>query len=363
MRAKHILSIVLPAVLLIAALVMPNCSGEGGGSGTEDGDTDSTPADGHDGLPDSDDDGPICDEEEFGVQGTDADVLIVIDRSESMSHAAFWGPTRNAVIDVTQTYDAVVRFGLMVFPGDRCLDAPDYYCEPGRSPIVEIDFNRGERIDEDLMPMETCGGTPIALTLVKAHEYMAGLESTNPKYIILATDGAPNCNAALDKATCRCSCLEDECTPVCPSNELCLDDTATYQAIDDMAGDGIRTFVIGMSTAAEDWGDVLSAMASHGGTDDFYPAEDTDQLSEVFETITGMIATCRYDVNPSDAADREKVNFYFDGEVVPMDPDNAEGWNWEDYDTIVFYGSYCDMIMSGEVEDIAAKYGCPSSVI
>jgi len=306
----------------------------------------------------------ICGEEDFNIQHVTPDMLIVLDRSNSMGYTGFWDPTRNAVINISTTYEDTILFGLMVFPDLSCLNGLTGECSPGSAPVVGVALNNGGAISSSLTAMTTCGGTPTAGTLQNAHSYLMGLSDTNPKYVLLATDGAPNCNSALDGSTCRCTCTNPSLCSTCPVyNANCLDDARTLAAIDAMRADGIRTFVIGMSTAAVEWGDVLGQMAEHGGTERFYAAEDPTELQAAFEAITGMVATCEFDLNPSDAADPNQVNFYFDDEVVPRDPTSSNGWNWTDEDTITFYGSYCDLIMSGSVGVISAKYGCPTIII
>jgi hypothetical protein len=306
----------------------------------------------------------ICGEEDFNITHVTPDMLIVLDRSNSMGYSGFWDPTRSAVAGIAATYEATILFGLMVFPDMTCLSGFTGECMPAGAPVVDVALRNGPAIHAALSDMTTCGGTPTAGTLRSAHDYLTGLGDSHPKYVLLATDGAPNCNEELDGSTCRCTCTDPSHCSLCTDyNVNCLDDLSTLAAIDAMRADGIQTFVIGMSTAAVEWGDVLDQMAEHGATERFYPAEEPAELQAAFEAITGMVATCEFDLNPSDAADPNQVNFYFDGEAVPRDPAGENGWNWIDGDTIAFYGSYCDRIMGGSVGVISAKYGCPTIMI
>jgi len=308
--------------------------------------------------------GEICDQEEFTITHVTPDMMIVIDRSNSMNYNGFWGPTRDAVMTIADAYDDQILFGLMVFPDMTCVNGGGTQCDPSRGPLVNVAPGMGDRIRSTLTPMQTCGGTPIAETLRRAHQALLAVADTNPKYVLLATDGAPNCNGSLNGATCRCTCTDTSvCAPCYASNVNCLDDTRTYAEVDSLYSDRIKTFVVGMSTAATLWGDVLGTMATKGGTERFYPAENPAEIDDVFEEITGLIASCEFDLNPSDAADPDKVNFYFDGEVVPRDTTGTNGWDWVDEDTVKFYGSYCDALLAGSVEDVSATYGCPSIVI
>jgi hypothetical protein len=381
MKKTSFTRIVVASAAVVLTLLAVRCSCDSDGIHHFDGWNQDTPGDWPEGYdvpqPDVQPDQPvdfpitdtlteeqICGEEEFNIQHVTPDMLIVLDRSNSMFYNSFWDPTRNAVVSISTTYQDTILFGLMVFPSLSCMNGVTGECEPGRTPNVPVALNNGAAISSALSSMTTCGGTPIAETLQQAHAYLLGLTDTNPKYVLLATDGAPNCNTGLNGMTCRCTCTNPALCSVCSEyNVNCLDDTRTYDAIDAMYADRIRTFVVGMSTAAVEWGDVLGQIATRGGTEQFYPAEDPSQLQTAFEAITGMVATCEFDLNPSDAADPNQVNFYFDGVVVPRDPTNTNGWNWVDEDTIAFYGTPCDQIMSASVGTISAKYGCPTIII
>ncbi|MHB8874285.1 MAG: adventurous gliding motility lipoprotein CglB [Myxococcaceae bacterium] len=114
------------------------------------------------------------------------------------------------------------------------------------------------------------GGTPTGPTLRALASYPPLLGSDRDQFILLITDGEPNCNGAVDPATCFCT------TPAlahaCASGGLnqCLDRDGTIAAITELRDKGVRTFVVGFgaeagagTTAAE----VLTAMALAGGLD------------------------------------------------------------------------------------------------
>ena len=134
----------------------------------------------------------------------------------------------------------------------------------------------------------------------------------------------------------------------------------------------IRSFAIGFGSTSGPLAAQLNAIASNGGTemDTFLHAEDGDSLADALESIASTVITCEYVLAPVDPiADPDEVNFYIDGEVVPMDEDCTEdsgsGWHWvDDEHTIVeFCGDYCTSIKEGEVESIKATFGCPTIFI
>ena len=77
-----------------------------------------------------------------------------------------------------------------------------------------------------------------------------------------------------------------------------------------------------------------------------------------------MVAiSCVYSLPGLDPkAEKEKVNFFFDGVTVGYDKDCAvgTGWNWTGASRteVEFCEDACDKIKSGSVDEIAAKFGC-----
>jgi hypothetical protein len=272
-----------------------------------------------------------------------------------------------AIYSVTEALDFSVWFGLMIFPnvsGDPVCSGRSSQCEPGHEPLVGVAEGNFIPIRDSLGTMVTCGGTPIAMTLQNARAYLDTLAADgHPKFILLATDGAPNCNDALDGTSCACTNPLGGCI-LNPGN--CLDDARTYATIEEMRLGGIQLFVLGIGTSG--WMDVLNEMASRGGTGGAFLAEDTAAIRTTFEEIAGSIATCEFDMrSPSPTADPTLVNFYFDGVVVPTDRDGVcdNGWAWTDdsHTRVQFCGAFCDQIMTRAVTEISATWGCPTILI
>ena len=346
--------------------------GDNGTGGDADADGDETlpdtPVDGDWTVPEiPDTPGEVCGELDWEIARVIPDMLIVLDRSNSMFDDGFWNPVREAIYTVTGAMDYSVWFGLMIFP--NIVDSPvcsgyDNQCEPGHAPLVEIGEGRSIEIRDNLGPMLTCGGTPIAVTLQNARAYLDTLADSHPRFILLATDGAPNCNDALAGGSCRCTNPLGGCV-LNPGN--CLDDVRTNEVLTDLAGSGVQVFVLGIGTS--EWTDVLNTMAASGGTGSAFFAEDPDSIRATFEEIAGAVATCEFDIEaPDPTADPTLVNFYFDGVAVPGDTadgtcDNGWGWMNPDHTRMQFCGTYCDQIMTGSVGAVTATWGCPTILI
>jgi len=335
---------------------------DGDSDSDADGDTDIVLPD----IPDST--GEACDQADFNIERVIPDMLIVLDRSNSMFDDGYWNPVREAIYNVTGAMDTQIWFGLMIFP--NVVDSPvcagyDYQCEPGHGPLVPVGASNSIPIRDQLGPMLTCGGTPIAETLQNARTYLDTLTGDgHPKYILLATDGAPNCNDALDGRTCRCTNPIGGCVL---NSGNCLDDLRTNAVLGELAAAGVQVFVLGIGTSS--FADVLDAMAAAGSTEHAYFAEDPATIRTTFETFAGLAATCEFDMrSPDPSADPTLVNFYFDGVGVPGDNtdgvcDNGWGWMNPEHTRVQFCGTYCDAIMGRTVTDITATWGCPTIIL
>src|SRR5262249_39088811 len=124
--------------------------------------------------------------------------------------------------------------------------------------------------------VDAFGGTPTAATLRALAPRLTALSGRT--FVILATDGGPNCNpdsaCGADRCMINIEHQSDSCTPGgtlnCCASDLfgprnCLDDDATSAAIADLARAGIPTFVIGVPGSVP-YAAALERMAVAGGT-------------------------------------------------------------------------------------------------
>jgi hypothetical protein len=359
--------------LAFTSIVMGSCSSKGG-------DTDTTPAY-HDMwvYPDQPrfdakpDQPASCGEQAFTIERTTPDMVIALDRSASMGIGAspIWDSCRNAIYDVTAAMDKQVWFGLFVFPNSLGSAACDdktltNICTAPSDALVPAAAGTSGTIKTALTTMTVCGGTPTAATLTSAKQYLQTLASNkHPKYIILATDGGPNCNSTLDGSKCTCVA-----TGACSGNNgnlNCLDDVATFKVLDDLVTAGIKTYVVGLG-ADPSIKDVLPGLATHGGTGSPYSPADAAAIKKAFTDITNAVASCEFSMDCSKIPDPGLVNFYFDGKVVSFDNTKQTGWAWTTACVkgqagtggISFFGADCTSLKSGAVKDITAKFGCPT---
>src|SRR5688500_14189138 len=91
-------------------------------------------------------------------------------------------------------------------------------------------------------------------------------------FIVLLTDGLPNCNSnnanSCTSSSCRCTLTPaTSCTPSSICTQGCLDKDHSAAQVTELRKKNIRTIVIGFGadTASGDGPDTLNAMAENGG--------------------------------------------------------------------------------------------------
>ena len=271
-----------------------------------------------------------------------------------------------------------MNFGLETFPfTDQQCGGGDILIEVGPENAGEIAAVVGGGPDD----VGTAIGTPTAEALVTAKTYLDSLDDGLNKYVLLANDGAPNCNDSLDNTTCRCSVRQGGGN--CGQAWWCLDDEATAAAASDLNAAGYPVYVMGMGGSME-WEDVMNAIAEAGGTGSYIPADEADFAAVLTELVGGLVS-CEFDVDWASLADNadpdpSKVNFYCKqdasepndddptvGNILPFDDDctNGVGWTWTgaDHEAVRMCGDTCDRIKAGECPVLTATFGCASVVI
>jgi von Willebrand factor type A domain len=321
----------------------------------------------------TDPDGMVgCDPKNFSLQASEpAEVYLVIDGSGSMLEpGATPGMTRwdelVAAMDTALTmFAGSIRFGVLIFPSDDTCAT--------QGPLVSIALNNRDEILYHLNNTIPSGGTPTAAALRNAAASLSDFGTAgSPKFIILATDGGPNCNYTLDAdPVCSCSSAADSnycCTNFpgsCFFGYNCLDDANTINVISDMHSiSGIDTFVIGLAGTDQYIG-LLNSMAvaggkpQIGGSSDYYPAESETELVNALNTIAVSVISCVIDLEePPDFPDL--VNVYMDGTEVNRDGIKADGWDYTDSSltAIELYGPPCDLLRDGDQHSLTATFAC-----
>lgn len=294
-------------------------------------------------------------------------VYLVVDRSGSMLEpganppATKWDELVAAVDAVLTQFEDQIQFGLLMYPtGDECATS---------GPQVPVGLGNRLAVLAHLSESNPAGGTPTAAALTNATHALDALGNTeSERFVILATDGGPNCNYSLSAdPSCQCS-LSDQnycCTNYpnsqCYFGQYCLDDAHTVEVISNLHQSGIDTFVIGLAGTAQ-FAETLDAMADAGGRAQagpthYYDASDQTALTAALTDIAGSVISCRIDLEEAPQYP-DLVHIYMDGSEVPRDPGN--GWDYTDSSNtaIELYGEACERLKDGDDHVITATFAC-----
>jgi hypothetical protein len=202
------------------------------------------------------------------------------------------------------------------------------------------------------------GGTPTAATFRALAPKLRNFPGVT--YVILATDGGPNCDGSLppcsvDQCTSNIDgvrnasgvqiCFSDAGANCCDRNPGgCLDETAAAKAVSDLLAFGVQTYVMGIPGSLP-YGAVLDQLAIAGGTarqgePRYYAVgtADTGALGSALEEIAKQVMKSCTILLGRTPADPNKVNVYVDGTLVPSD--GANGWSIHG-STVVLSGGLC----------------------
>jgi hypothetical protein len=303
-----------------------------------------------------------CGHQEFQVAQKPADVLLVLDRSASMTEdmtPTKWSIVVPALQQVISATDGSINWGLKVFPVGT-----DPQCTQGTYPagdVVPIAPHNAGTVNAAIAATPPTGnGTPTGMAINEAVKDLQAVQDANPKFILLATDGEPSCSTmsgSVDSSGAR---------------------TAAVAAVTAAASAGIHTFVVGIATTKESATTVLNALADAGlearpRTDPnplatwyhYYLASTKDELIWSFSTITSVVATCAFTL-AKPAPEPDLVNVYVGDRVaanaIPRDQTDTDGWDYVGTDnlTLQLFGSACERVGAQSVQ---VDYVCPGDTV
>lgn len=305
-----------------------------------------------------------CGMPNFTLDRSPVDVLIVMDISGSLENMvegtglSRWANQYPAVLKVVKATEKDIDWGLKMFPdkdGTQCL------VRPGAD--VPVGPGNYQAIDKAITPLKPIkkppgNGTPTGDAIHAGIAYLKSLKSTKPQYMVLATDGEPNCSVQG------------------ASDNHGEADIAAVKAAHDQ---GIDTFVIGVNDELKS-NKILTGMAVAGGRiravdpllePPFYVAEDEAGLVKAMNEIAGKLASCLFSLgdqtppSPNDvAADvAKKGSVITPDDRSPRDKTHTDGWDYtsDDHKVIEFYGSWCKKVQNigPEGNFVRFTFGCP----
>lgn len=322
-----------------------------------------------------------------------ANVLLVIDKSGSMDDQPEgfdlnkWDALKAALEPALAEVSEEMSFGLVLYPFDEEEEIPLEDCDtnccavPTGPAAVRVGIGPGASTGSEIMDAlnDTApgGGTPTADALDAALDYFTvgeGKDLEGDRFVLLATDGGPNCGP--DN-----TCDADRCTPnldgLCPEDggnccegegSFCLDDEAVVAKIEALAEAGVPTFVIGIP-GTEQYASYLDVFAAAGtvpnpaAPPEYYAVSaegGVEGLTQTFIDITThLVRSCDVDIGTM-ASDKRLVNVAVDCEIVPFE--DGEGWDIDPDQptTLVLAGEACRRVKREGARRVDVVYGCPT---
>jgi hypothetical protein len=271
----------------------------------------------------------------FPLQKATPAVMFVLDRSTSMREAlgrstqSRWLVLTNSLAATLPNVDQTMQIGALLYPSAGAVRDT---CPVPSAPEIALGFDHASTVITRMRSVTPSGATPTADALDAASRAVLGFRAaTTARALVLATDGAPNCNAALDPRTCRCA----QGTPRnCGNGTRCLDDARTVDRIAQYAARGLPTYVVGLQGSGDnDFDSVLDAMAVAGGRPQngaahrYYAASSEGDLTRALTTIQQQVGSCTV-LSASVPSDEGSITVTINGVEIPYDETGERGWMW-----------------------------------
>lgn len=296
--------------------------------------------------------GMNCGLERFNLEKLPGELALVLDRSGSMleylgnSNQSKWDAMVHAVDQTVKATESSVMWGLNLFP-----NVGGNGCTADGNPEVGVAINNYMPIMASIMT-NVAGDmsyTPTRVAVQSTTTYLDSLISVNPKFILLATDGKPNCAPGQDSDM--------------------GDDAETLKAVGAALAAGFPVFVLGVALQGEPEAEqLLNQMAEAGGRQraggtKYYPANSQADLVAALSQIAGQIVSCTFNLGKVPPSPHD-VAVDVSGMRVPHDTTRMNGWEYgTGMTSIELFGSYCENIKNGELKDVQFIFGCPGMPI
>jgi hypothetical protein len=300
-----------------------------------------------------------CGQTNVSVMPEPPDILIVQDKSLSMNQDASgancgtpgcskWSQVSAAIDTVVMATQTTVNWGLVFFGSDNM-------CGVSTTPIVPITpATSYTPISQAYANNQPSSYTPTEAAVNAAVTYMQTLTDTNPKYLLLATDGLPNCK---------------------PNDRNVMDDDSAgaEAAVTNAKTAGFPTFVVGIGNTMGVA--TLNQLAMNGGEpqvgsadgNSFYEVNSTSDLVTALNKIVGLVASCTIPLTGVNGTlDKVAVSAKdANGNTVEIMQDPTNGWSYTDttMTAIILNGTACTDLQNGTYSDYQFIYTCSTGII
>jgi von Willebrand factor type A domain. len=276
------------------------------------------------------------------------DLLLVLDRSGSMTSdiatdtdcsgrnppancTARWPTMTASLTQVLAVSPAGVQWGLKFFTSPR-----GQTCTVNAGADVAVGPSTAAQIQTAIAGTSPGNQTPTTAAINAAVAYFKTVNDGLAHYILLATDGQPNCDPGTSSSVTTTSVAN------------------TVAAIKAAFDAGIKTYVIGLGPSTGN----LDNFAAAGGTGTYFLATSPDALTAALSSIVVAVASCAFTM-PAAPPDPSNLGVYLD-KVNKVPLDTSDGYSLSaDNLTVTFNGSYCDGLKNGTYQVVQVFFGCP----
>jgi hypothetical protein len=304
--------------------------------------------------------GGNCGQTSVPIAPLPPDILIVQSRALSMADgwddqpcpggcgaSSKWSQTLGAVTAVVGATDSRINWGL------------DFYgvstCGTTSTPYVALAPMNSQAISRAFAANQPATGNPIETAVNDAATYLLTLTDSGPKYLLLVTDGLPNCMPGDTTTTAD-------------------DSLGAEAAVLNARTAGVRTFVVGLATSSDatvtatlDQLALNGGEAQSGATSSYFAVTDSASLEEALTAIVGTAASCTLPLIDVPAGLTNVAVSATDssGHNVAIPQDSSEGWTFTDSSevAIVLNGPACANLRSGAYTNFQLVYACAGVII
>lgn len=328
--------------------------------------------------------GQSCGQTSVSIKPLPPDILIVQDKSLSMNedpnggncaanavNCSKWSQVSTAVDTVVTATDMNVNWGMIFF-------ATDSMCAVNSTPVVPVGVMNGQKIQSAFANNQPSSQTPTAAAINASVKYMQTLTDPNPKFLLLATDGLPNCGTSSGTGgaggragTGGAGGAGGRGTfgggP--PGGTTTADDSpAAEAAVAAAKAAGFPTFVVGIATSSNTTATTtLNTMAVNGGypqtgaATQYYSVKDTASLQDALNKILGMTLSCTIPLTdkPDNLSNVAVSAQDATGKRIEIPQDPTNGWSFDaTMSNIVLNGSACTQLKSVTLSQYQFIYAC-----
>jgi hypothetical protein len=342
-----------------------------------------------------------CGQTNVNIKPLPPDILIVQDKSLSMeddstgamcrtANCSKWAQVSSAIDTVVLATDSNVDWGMIFF-------ASDSLCGVNSTPIVPVGPMTGTQIQAAFAGNQPTSETPTAAAIDAAVTYMKTLTDPNPKFLLLATDGLPNCGAAggagggtgggtggaggrtgaagrggggaAGRTGGGAAGTFGGGGPFGGGPTTTADDSpAAEAAVTAAKAAGFPTFVVGIATNSDAQAtNTLNTMAVNGGypqsgaSTKYYSVMDTASLQTALNKIIGMTLSCTIPLGnaPANLSNVAVTAQDSSGKRVEIQNDPTNGWSFDStMQNIILNGSACNDLQSVTLTQYQFIFAC-----